>query len=141
MLTLQNIKQKAIKKYPLLDRQIYKPEEKWDKYVLEEEVNFKLSNGDYLKIEEGFLWDKSSVPRLLWTLLPPSGKFEIAALIHDKIYKDLKYKYTRKFADKEMLKWSMALQGTKNFSFSNLDNYARYLGVRIGGWLAWYDII
>ena len=137
MLTLQNIRQKAIEKYPLLDRQIYKPEKKWDKYILEEELEFELSNGDYLKIEKGFLWDKSSVPRLLWALLPPNGKFEIGALIHDKIYKDLKHKYTRKFADKEMLKWSMALQGTLKPSLRNLDNYLRYYGVRLGGWVTW----
>lgn len=141
IITLNNVRKLSLKEYPLLDRQIFEPKNKWDKYKIESKLTFKLSNGDILNIEKGFLWDKSSMPKILHWLFAPTGKFEIAALIHDKIYKDLKDKYTRKFADKEMLKWSKALQGTKKISFRNFDNHFRYIGVRAVGWLAWKDII
>ena len=141
ILTLNNIKKVAVVKYPLLDRQVFEPEDKWDKYVIEEEIVVKLSNGDILTIDKGFLWDKSSMPKILHWIFAPTGRFEIAALIHDKIYKDLKHKYTRKFADKEMLLWSKALQETNKVSFRNFDNYFRYYGVRLVGYLAWNDII
>jgi len=139
--TLNNIRRECKKQYPLLDRQIFEPENKWDTYIIEKALTFKLSNGDLLAIEKGFIWDKSSVPKLLHWLFAPTGKFEIAALIHDKIYKDLKEKYSREFADKEMYKWSKALQGTRKASFRNFDNKFRYKGVRVVGWLAWQDII
>ena len=141
ILTLKNIKENSKIKYPILDRQIFKPKSFWHKYILEEEVIFQLSNGDILTVEKGFLWDKSTVPKFLYSFLSPIGKFEIASLIHDKIYRHLKDKYTRSFADKEMLKWSKAIQGTKYISFRNLDNYTRYILVRIFGWIAWYNYI
>lgn len=141
VLTLNNVREISKFKYPLLDRQIFEPKNKWDKYTVEEELRIQLSNGDILVVEKGFLWDKSSMPKILHWLFAPTGKFEVAALIHDKIYKDLKNKYTRKFADLEMYKWSKALQGTKKCSFRNFDNRFRYIGVRLVGWLAWKDII
>lgn len=139
--TLDNIREQSESKYPILDRQIFNPKSKWDKYIIEEKLIFALSNGDELIIEKGFLWDKSSMPKILHWLFAPTGKFEVAALIHDKIYKDLVEKYSRAFADKEMLLWSKALQHTSKSSFRNFDNYFRYYGVRAVGWLAWNDII
>lgn len=140
-LTISNIRKICSNKYPLLDRQIFEPANKWDKYVIEEELIIRLSNKDILIIEKGFLWDKSSMPKILHWIFAPIGKFEIAALIHDKIYKDLKNKYSRSFADKEMFIWSKALQGTHKWSIRNIDNYFRYYGVRLVGWLAWKDVI
>ena len=141
ILSLKNVRKISTNKYPLLDRQIFEPKNKWDKYTIEEELIIELSNGDKLVVEKGFLWDKSSMPKILHWLFAPTGKFEVAALIHDKIYKDLQYKYSRRFADQEMLKWSRALQGTSRWSFRNFDNWFRYSGVRLLGWLAWKDII
>lgn len=141
ILTLENIKKQCEVQYPILDRQIFNPKSKWDKYIIEKELIFELSNGDKLVVEKGFLWDKSSMPKILHWLFAPTGKFEIAALIHDKIYKDLKHKYSREFADKEMLLWSKALQKTNKMSFRNFDNQFRYVGVRLVGSLAWHDII
>lgn len=139
--TLENIKEKSESKYPILDRQIFNPKSKWDKYIIEEKVTFILSNKDELIIEKGFLWDKSSMPKILHWVFAPTGKFEVAALIHDKIYKNLTERYSRAFADREMFLWSKALQQTNKWSFRNIDNYFRYYGVRAVGWLAWNDYI
>ena len=141
IITLSNVRSISEKKYPILDRQIFHPVDKWSKYVIEETLTFKLSNGDLLQVEKGFLWDKSSMPKILHWLFAPTGKFEIAALIHDKIYKDLTKVYPRKFADKEMLLWSKAMQKTNKLSFRNFDNQFRYSGVRLFGALAWYNVI
>lgn len=105
-------------------------------YILLEELFIELSNGDVIHIPEGFVWDLSSVPRFLWSLLPPDGDFEIATLIHDYLYKNSGcLPYSQKFADREMYTWSRALSGTTNkVSMRNADNLIRYLGVRAGGW-------
>ena len=141
IITLENVRDISKTKYPILDRQIFEPENKWDKYILEESIKLKLSNGDVLEIEKGFKWDKSSMPKIFHAVFAPTGKFELAALIHDKIYADLNHVYSRKFADKEMYLWSKALQGTSKISFRNFDNWFRYIGARAVGWLAWDDII
>jgi hypothetical protein len=106
------------------------------RYVLQETLKIKLSNGDIITIPRGFTWDLSSVPRLLWGLLPPDGLWEIGSLIHDYLY--INKLYSREFADKEMLIWSKVTSGTQNkLSLRNLDNYVRYYGVRLGGWYVW----
>lgn len=101
-------------------------------YELLENVSFELSNGKGIIIPKGYKWDLSSVPRFLWWLLPPDGDFQIGALIHDFLYEN---KLTsRKFADQEMYKWSVAASGTKNQSLRNIDNKLRLAGVRAFGW-------
>lgn len=106
------------------------------KYVLLETLNIRLTNGDFITIEEGFVWDLSSVPRFLWGIFPPDGDFELAALIHDYLYRN-KIK-SRKFADVEMFTWSKAVAGTLNRdSWADVDNWIRYAMVRILGWIVW----
>lgn len=105
-------------------------------YRLEESLTLLLSDGTDLIIPEGFIWDLSSVPRLLWGILPPDGDFELASLIHDYLY-STKIR-SRKFADDEMLKWSKGTSGTdRKWSIRNFDNQLRYVTVRAFGWLVW----
>lgn len=107
-------------------------------YVLLESLIIKLSNGYLLKIEDGFKWDLSSVPRPLWGILPPDGDFELASLIHDALYIHKYLGVTRKFADDEMYLWSKAVSGTINkTSARNFDNWLRYKAVRLFGGIVW----
>lgn len=106
------------------------------RYSLENKISLLLSNGDLLELRPGFEWDLSTTPRILWSLFPPDGQYELGALVHDFIY--VNKTHSRKFADKEMLKWSMAVSGTKNkWSLRNIDNYIRYYAVRLFGWIVW----
>jgi len=36
-----------------------------------------------VKVPEGFVTDGASVPRLLWWLFPPTGRYFTAAVVHD----------------------------------------------------------
>lgn len=102
-------------------------------YVLLEELNIRLRNGTVITIEKGFTWDLSSVPRLMWGILPPDGNFELASLIHDYLYKTKLM--PQKKADEEMFAWSKAVAGTEGRrSWSDIDNWVRYAGVRLFGW-------
>lgn len=106
------------------------------RYRLEDHIRVKLSNGDEITIPQGFTWDLSSVPRLLWGVLPPDGDFELAALLHDYLY--ITKIVSRRFADKEMLLWSKATSGTLNkVSIRNFDNQLRYIAVRLFGGIVW----
>lgn len=102
-------------------------------YILLKSLTIRLRSGDVIKIPEGFIWDLSSVPRILWWILPPDGDFELAALIHDYLYKSKLW--PQKKADEEMFAWSKAVAGTEGRnSWSDIDNWIRYAGVRAFGW-------
>lgn len=134
VLTLYNIKGYLVNGPLIKIARVY-GSNKINRYQLLEGVDIQLSDGSRIHIPAGYIWDLSSVPRFLWGLMAPDGDFQIAALIHDFLY-EFNYK-SRKFADKEMLIWSNAVNGTYKKSFRNLDNKLRYLGVRAFGWYVW----
>lgn len=133
---IDTVRQKFKSGYVIPKGRIYNPEDEWRKYRLLECLMIQLSDGRIITIPKGFSWDLSSVPKMFWSFLPPDGDWELAALIHDYLYH---YRIGgRKFADKEMLIWSMELNGTiSKWSFKHIDNYVRYYGVRLFGWIAW----
>jgi hypothetical protein len=106
-------------------------------YRLLIDLSIELSDGRLIKIPKGYIWDLASVPRLLWAICPPDSDAELAFLIHDFLYEN--QINNRKWADEEMLKWSILTNGTKNISIKNIDNYVRYYAVRIGGQKAWEE--
>lgn len=59
--------------------------------------NYKLiSEFDYhtdvfplfvVKVPKGFITDFASVPKILWNILPPTGHYGKAAVVHDYLYR------------------------------------------------------
>ena len=98
------------------------PIKEWEHFRIEDEITIKLSNKEIIVIPVGFIFDGSSSPNYLRGLFPRYGDFILAALIHDFCYKtDYKMKEmgafaAQRFADDEMLLWSMVLH---NNSFGN----------------------
>ena len=66
-------------------------EKEWE---LLEELEYHVGNEnstDIIKVPKGFITDFASVPRFLWWLFPPTGKYSPAAVIHDYIYTYMVY--------------------------------------------------
>lgn len=42
--------------------------------------------GGFVRVEGGFETDFASIPRFLWTLAPPDGRYTQAAVVHDWLY-------------------------------------------------------
>lgn len=106
------------------------------RYRLEEKLVIELSNKLIITVPKNFEWDLSSSPRILWSVFPPDGLWELASLIHDYLY--INKIGTQKFADDEMLLWSKAVSGTNNkWSLRNFDNQLRYVAVRLFGWIVY----
>lgn len=59
-----------------------------------------LSSGISLTIPSGFVSDLASVPRLFWGIISPSGRHDLAVLVHDYL---LENNVPRNIADREML--------------------------------------
>jgi len=88
-----------------------------------------------IEVPAGFLTDYASVPRILWNLIPPTGKYTYAAVVHDYLYAGHNgqhiYKVTRKQADAVFLDAMLSVGVSKPLA------YTMWAGVRVGGWVGW----
>lgn len=82
-----------------------------------------------ITVPKGFQTDLASIPLGLWNLLPKSGRYDRAAVIHDWLY--TKNGCTRAEAD-AVLKEAMEALGVGRVKI-----WMIYSGVRSGGWHAW----
>ncbi len=85
--------------------------------------------GLYVKVPGGFITDFASVPRLLWAIIPPDGKYTQAAVLHDYLYH--KKIFPRKKSDK------IFLDAMKILGVSFWKRSAMYRAVRMFGWIPW----
>ena len=80
----------------------------------------------------GFVTDMASVPRLLWWLFPPFGRYLTAAVVHDYLYQHgSTLGYTRAQAD-----W-LFLQIMVEDGVALWRAWLMYRAVRCFGWRAW----
>ena len=101
---------------------------KTQEFTLQERVTY-TRNGQKFYLPTGFRFDGASVPRILWALFPPHGRYVRAAMVHDYLYRT--GIGTRKEADVEFRK-IMEYDG-----LSWPVRWIMYIGVRLGGWIAW----
>lgn len=134
ILTLKNINTIYKTKNPIIKSRVF-GHNTINEYRLETDLTIELSNKQVICIEKGYVWDLASVPRFLWWLMPPDSDAEIAFLIHDYLYENRII--SKEFADKEMLIWSIVLNGRKLLSLRNIDNSLRYYAVKWFGRKAW----
>lgn len=80
-------------------------------------------------VPSGFRTDLASIPRPLWAVLPPVGKYDAAAVIHDYLY--VTGGVTRHQAD-NVLNEAMTMLHVGDGA-----RRAIYLGVILGGWVQW----
>ena len=134
MYNLSNIKELSIIDNPVKYSKIIGGK-KWNTHKLENDFKVELSNGMILDFRKGWKWDRASVPQLFHSIIRPDGDDDIAYCIHDFLY--VTKRSTRKFADKEMLKWAKAMKGTERISWRNWDIITRYRVLRLLGGLVW----
>ena len=101
-------------------------------YVLIESISYDVGkplSGDRITVPSGFETDYASVPRFLWSIFPPRGNHEAAALIHDYLYKN--NLRTRKEADDIFLEAMIVL------GVSVIKRQTMHKAVRAWGWVPW----
>src|SRR5262245_46141191 len=54
-------------------------------------------------VPAGFVTDFASTPRALWSVVPPTGRYQLAAVVHDFLYWD--QGCAREQADAQMRRW------------------------------------
>jgi hypothetical protein len=80
---------------------------------------------EIIDVPIGYKTDLTSVPRILWWLFPPHGKYSKAAIVHDYLYTEAIG--TKKEADKIFYE-AMGVLGVAKWK-----RVLMYLAVRIGG--------
>jgi hypothetical protein len=100
------------------------------RFTLLDNYTFHI-DGETINVPSGYQTDFATVPRILWSILPPLGKHNPAALIHDYLYDNRIG--TRKKADKIFLNVMLL------YNVKVVTAYIMYLGVRIGGRRWWIN--
>ena len=103
-------------------------------WKLHEEFTYTTDAGAVIHVPVGFITDLASVPRLLWWVVPPFGKYLPAALIHDKLYADHRaglHHCSRAYCD------AVLLEAMRDCGCSAWCANTIWIGVRLGGWVAW----
>lgn len=95
---------------------------------------YETDAGLLVEIPTGFTTDFASVPRFLWPIVPPFGKYTRAATVHDWLYdqhrKGLAH-YSKAYAD------AVFLEALQDCGCGWWTSTVMWLGVRIGGRRAW----
>jgi hypothetical protein len=82
-----------------------------------------------LLVPAGFQTDFASVPRALWNVLPPHGRYDRAAVLHDFFYQT--GGLDRGEAD------GVLLEAMNVCHVARWQRWTIYAGVRAGGWATW----
>lgn len=104
-------------------------------WKIQQPITVTLSNGKVINIPKGFVYDMSTVPKWLWSIVRPFNDGLFGYLVHDRLYVIRDHSMTRKQCDDEMLFWTNLTNDNK------FDNKLRYIFVRAFGWLWWNKII
>ena len=99
-------------------------------FVLLEDVTVE-SMGRRITVKAGFDFDGASIPKAFWSVVgnPLTGKYRIAALVHDVLYAS--EKFPRELADE------VFLDLMKQHGVGYVKRYTMYGAVRSAGWTVW----
>ena len=84
-----------------------------------------------INVPEGFLTDFASVPRLLWSIAPPSGEYDPAACVHDFAVRNRKPLSISLYACHRIFREALLTCGTAKWKAE-----AMYRAVLLFNWLA-----
>ena len=103
---------------------------KEDVFILLEDVTVEAL-GYRIRVKKGFDFNGASIPQALWSVYgnPLSGKFRIAALVHDALYAS--QKLPREVAD------AIFLDLMKQHEVGYMKRQTMYYAVRSAGWYVW----
>jgi hypothetical protein len=100
--------------------------------VLTQDLQYRVLQTTFvIVVPTGFVTDFASTPRALWTVIPPTGRYQLAAVVHDFLYWD--QGCTREQAD-AIFRVAMAESNVKPF-----ERDLMWDAVRKFGQSAWND--
>lgn len=114
----------------------YEPDGK--RFTLLSQLEYDMVGTSSIKVPKGFRCDLASVPRVIWPLIGPYGKWTNAAIVHDYLYSKegfKEYGLSRECADRifyyamrdsfvhpvtsKVMYWAVRLFGKSSFKGEN----------------------
>jgi hypothetical protein len=86
-------------------------------------------SGMAVEVPIGFVTDFASIPRIFWRVLPPTGTYGKAAVVHDFLYAS--QAGTREWAD------AVFLEAMGVLKVPAWKKHVMHKAVRLFGWIAW----
>ncbi len=102
-----------------------------DTWRVHKPFGYVTKSRDKICVPVGFVTDLASIPWLFRRVLPKSGPYNKAAVIHDWLYRN--HTFERSRCDDILLE-AMAFEGV-----GYCKRYTIYWAVRAGGWLPWMN--
>ncbi len=105
-------------------------------FILTAPLEYRTRGGAVVTVPTGFVTDLASIPRALFIALPPIGKYDYAAVVHDYLYRtDSDPVVDQKTADLAILHGMEDAPHPPNW----LVRHLVYAGVRFGGGHAFHQ--
>ena len=100
------------------------------RWELHEGFRYVCKSGEVIYVPKGFRTDFASVPRFFWRIIPPTGLYGKAAVIHDFLYQEKLFDRAR--ADAIFLE-GMELLGVSRWKRNLMYRTVRLFGGRAFG--------
>lgn len=100
-----------------------------DRILLQDLVYFSKLADEEIIAEKGMSTDYGSIPKILHSVISPTGKATYGYVIHDQLYQS--GKYSRSKSDK-ILDEANVLLGVGWLKRKSING-----GLRVGGWVSW----
>ena len=110
------------------DKLIVTPTDDGTKWIVQRAFSYYVGdekNNDVITIPVGHVTDFASIPRALWAILPPFGRYTQAAVVHDYLCD----KRTRSSTETHKI----FMQAMEVLGVSRWKRYPMYYGVRCCG--------
>jgi hypothetical protein len=111
------------------NKMLLEPDDNYRTATLARDLIYDSDLAGRIIVPAKFSTDFASVPRGLWNIFPPLGRYSPAAVVHDYLYRT--QTRSRKLADDVFLE-AMRVCGCNWFTCRTL-----WSAVRSFGWLAW----
>lgn len=90
-----------------------------------------------IEVPAGFITDFASIPRPLWGIIPPRGRYNRGAIVHDFLYRLAPTDPVTGVACTQARADSVLREACENCDNRLTQRWAIYLALRAGGWVAW----
>lgn len=100
-------------------------------------LSYTTQDGWDITVPAGFVTDYASIPRGLYWLIPPRGKYNRPAIIHDWLYQHAPVDARTGRPCTQARADHILREACENVDDRFTQRWAIYLGLRVGGWLTW----
>jgi len=104
-----------------------------------EPLAYTTKDGWRITVPAGFVTDFASIPRLLYVLIPPRGRYNRPAIVHDFLYHYAPIDPMTGKPCTQARADSIIREACEDVDDRLTQRWAIYLGLRVGGFMAWHE--